>query len=48
MNHPDFKAANFNTSFVETHPELINYATELPRELVAAAIASAIASHEGI
>ena len=48
MNHPDFKAANFNTSFVETHPELTNYATQLPPELFAAAISAAIAAHEGI
>jgi pyruvate carboxylase subunit A len=48
MNHPDFRAANFNTSFVETHPELTNYATELPPELFAAAISAAIAAHEGI
>jgi pyruvate carboxylase subunit A len=48
MKHPDFKAANFNTSFVETHPELTNYATELPPELIAAAISAAIAAHEGI
>ena len=48
MNHPDFKNANFNTSFVETHPELTNYATELPPELFAAAVAAAIAAHEGI
>ncbi len=48
MNHPDFKGANFNTSFVESHPELTNYATELPPELFAAAISAAIAAHEGI
>ncbi len=48
MKHPDFKNANFNTSFVETHPELTNYATELPPELFAAAISAAIAAHEGI
>ncbi|MFM9834680.1 MAG: acetyl-CoA carboxylase biotin carboxylase subunit [Methylophilaceae bacterium] len=48
LNHPDFKAANFNTSFVETHPELTNYATQLPPELFAAAISAAIAAHEGI
>ncbi len=48
MKHPDFKKANFNTSFVETHPELTNYATELPPELIAAAISAAIAAHEGI
>ncbi len=48
MKHPDFRNANFNTSFVETHPELTNYATELPPELFAAAISAAIAAHEGI
>ena len=48
MNHPDFRNANFNTSFVETHPELTNYATQLPPELFAAAISAAIAAHEGI
>ncbi|MDX1914097.1 MAG: acetyl-CoA carboxylase biotin carboxylase subunit [Methylophilus sp.] len=48
MKHPDFRAAKFNTSFVETHPELINYATEFPPELIAAAISAAIAAHEGI
>lgn len=48
MKHPDFRAAEFNTSFVETHPELTNYATELPPELIAAAISAAIAAHEGI
>ena len=48
MKHPDFKNADFNTSFVETHPELTNYASELPPELFAAAISAAIAAHEGI
>jgi pyruvate carboxylase subunit A len=48
MKHPDFRNANFNTSFVESHPELTNYASELPPELIAAAISAAIAAHEGI
>ncbi|OGV71340.1 MAG: acetyl-CoA carboxylase biotin carboxylase subunit [Methylophilales bacterium RIFCSPHIGHO2_02_FULL_57_10] len=48
MKHADFRSGHFNTSFVESHPELINYATEFPRELMAAAIAAAIAAHEGI
>ncbi len=47
MQHPDFRDANFNTSFVESHPELIEYDTGLPKELMAAAIAVAIAAHEG-
>ncbi len=48
MQHPDFRNANFNTSFVESHPELIEYDTGLPKDLIAAAIAAAIAAHEGV
>jgi pyruvate carboxylase subunit A len=48
LKHPDFRNANFNTSFVESHPELIDYVTQIPPELRAAAIAAAIAAHEGI
>lgn len=47
LQHPDFQAATFNTSFVESHPELVNYATGFPPELIAAAISAAIAAHEG-
>jgi pyruvate carboxylase subunit A len=48
LKHPDFRNANFDTSFVETHPELIDYTTKIPPELRAAAISAAIAAHEGI
>lgn len=48
MQHPDFRSANFNTSFVESHPELIEYDTGFPPELMAVAIAAAIAAHEGV
>jgi pyruvate carboxylase subunit A len=48
MNNKQFKEANFNTSFVDNHPELINYQSEFPPELMAAAISAAIAAHEGI
>ncbi|HEY8084920.1 MAG TPA: acetyl-CoA carboxylase biotin carboxylase subunit [Methylophilaceae bacterium] len=48
MKHPDFKRGEFDTSFVETHPELTDYTTKLPPELFAAAISAAIAAHEGI
>ena len=48
LKHPDFRNANFNTSFVESHPELIDYVTTIPPELRAAAIAAVIAAHEGI
>ena len=48
MNNQQFKEANFNTNFVEEHPELINYHSQFPPELMAAAISAAIAAHEGI
>ncbi len=48
LKHPEFRDANFNTSFVEMHPELTNYAIQLPPELIAAAVSAAIAAHEGI
>ena len=48
MNNKQFKEANFNTSFVDEHPELINYQSQFPPELMAAAISAAIAAHEGI
>lgn len=48
MDHTEFRQAEFNTGFVEAHPELTNYAVELPPELIAAAISAAIAAHNGI
>ena len=48
MNNKQFKEANFNTSFLDDHPELINYQSQFPPELMAAAISAAIAAHEGI
>ena len=48
LKHEDFINAEFNTSFVENHPELTDYEDELPPDIIAAAIAAAIAAHEGI
>jgi len=48
LKHQEFRDAEFNTSFVEMHPELANYANEIPPELIAAAISAVIAAHEGI
>lgn len=48
MKNADFRSGVFNTSFVESHPELTKYATQFPPELMAAAISAAIAAHEGI
>jgi pyruvate carboxylase subunit A len=48
LKHPEFRRAEFNTSFVETHPELTNYRNDIPPAVIAAAISAAIAAHEGI
>ncbi|MBK1708826.1 acetyl-CoA carboxylase biotin carboxylase subunit [Marichromatium gracile] len=48
LRHPDFRAGSFNTSFVESHPELLEYSTKRRSEDVAAALAAAIAAHAGL
>jgi pyruvate carboxylase subunit A len=48
LNNENFKDGEFNTSFVESHKELIDYDDELPPDVIAAAIAAAIAAHEGM
>ncbi len=48
LKHPDFRNADFNTGFVESHPDLIEYTTKIPPELRAAVISAVIAAHEGI
>ena len=48
LKNKNFIDADFNTSFVDMHPELTDYEDELPPEIIAAAIGAAIAAHEGI
>jgi pyruvate carboxylase subunit A len=48
LKTPEFRAANFDTSFVEQHPELVNYSARRPTAHLAAAIAAAIAAHHGL
>ncbi|MAL99310.1 acetyl-CoA carboxylase biotin carboxylase subunit [Hydrocarboniclastica marina] len=48
LNHPDFRAASFNTGFVEAHPELTQYSLKSRRESIAAAVAAAIAAQAGL
>lgn len=48
LNHPDFRAGSFNTSFVPTHPELLNYSDKKRRSEIALAIATALAAHGGL
>jgi pyruvate carboxylase subunit A len=48
LKNQNFIDAEFNTSFVETHPELTDYEDQLPPNIIAAAIGAAIAAHEGL
>jgi len=45
LQHPDFQKANFNTSFVPEHPELLNYSEKRHPSEIALALASAIAAY---
>jgi pyruvate carboxylase subunit A len=45
LKSEDFRNARFDTSFVEQHPELINYSVRRPPRELAAAIAAAVAAH---
>lgn len=48
LQNPDFRSGKFNTSFVNEHPELLNYSIKQnPREL-AVAIAAALAAHAAL
>lgn len=48
LRNADFRAAKFNTSFVEQHPELVNYSVRRPPAELAAAISAAIVAHHGL
>ena len=48
LQHPDFRSGAFNTSFVESHPELTEYHVRPPKDMLAAAISAAIAAHVGL
>lgn len=48
LRHPDFRAANFNTGFVEKYPELINYSIKPRPEVLASVIAAVMAAHTGL
>ncbi|MBI2780009.1 MAG: acetyl-CoA carboxylase biotin carboxylase subunit [Gammaproteobacteria bacterium] len=45
IRSPEFQNATFDTSFVENHPELINYSVRRPPRELAAVIAAAIYAH---
>ena len=48
LQSKEFRAAKFDTSFVEEHPELINYSVRRPPRELAVAISAAIVAHLGV
>ncbi len=48
LNSSDFVSGHFDTSFVEQHPELINYSVKCSQQHLALAFAAAIAAHQGM
>jgi len=47
IKNNDFRQATFNTSFVESHPELVNYSTRTQQHHIATAIAAAVSAYLG-
>lgn len=48
MEEPDFQAGRFDTSYLETHPELFQYETRMEPEDWVVTISAAIAAYEGL
>jgi len=48
LRHPEFRSGNFNTGFIEEHPDLIGYSCKRRPDDLAAALAIAVAAHAGL
>ena len=48
MAEPDFRAGRFDTSYLDTHPELYEYEHELGSEDMVVALSATIAAYEGL
>ncbi|WP_027149550.1 acetyl-CoA carboxylase biotin carboxylase subunit [Methylobacter tundripaludum] len=48
LKHPEFRAATFNTGFVDKYPELVNYSNKPRPEVLASVIAAVMAAHTGL
>ncbi|CAA9890384.1 acetyl-CoA carboxylase, biotin carboxylase subunit [Candidatus Methylobacter favarea] len=48
LQHADFRAATFNTGFVDKYPELINYSNKPRPDVLASVIAAVMAAHTGL
>jgi pyruvate carboxylase subunit A len=48
MEEPDFQAGRFDTSYLDTHPDLFNYEESIDPEDLVLAISAAIVAYEGL
>lgn len=48
MAEPDFRAGRFDTSYLDTHPELYEYEHDLESEDLVVALSATIAAYEGL
>ncbi|MES9976592.1 MAG: acetyl-CoA carboxylase biotin carboxylase subunit [Candidatus Thiodiazotropha sp.] len=48
LRHPQFRSGEFNTGFVEAHPELTQFSQKLSPEDLALVLAAATAAHTGL
>ena len=48
LQNPEFRSAEFNTGFIEAHPDLIDYSCKRRPDDKAAALAIAVAVHAGL
>jgi pyruvate carboxylase subunit A len=48
LHHPQFRSGEFNTSFVESHPELTQFSQKISRDDLALVLAAATAAHTGL
>jgi len=48
LKSPHFQSGKFDTSFLESHPELINYSVRRNSSHLAAAIGAAVTAHRGL
>ena len=48
LKTPEFREADFDTGFIEKHPELVDYSLRRPPHDLAAAIAAAVVAHHGL
>jgi pyruvate carboxylase subunit A len=48
LKSPGFRSARFDTSYVENHPELLDYSSKPHRYDIAAALAAVVVAHAGL